>query len=135
MPSVFDRHPVTPKRGTQGIIVPAPLLALIAAVALGACAQTPEAIAAAPVDEGRYGYLTCPELSHELARLNRGLANLSTEQSTKRTNDVAGWTHLLYPLHSARTRDIRSWIALHKGEAEAVDRAMSQRCFGAPVRS
>ena len=87
------------------------------------------------MDEGRYGYFTCPELGHEMARLNRGLANLSTEQSAKRVNDAVGWTHLLHPAHSARVRDIRSWIALHKGELEAVERAMARRCFGAPVRS
>lgn len=111
------------------------LPALLAALALGACAQSPETIAAAPVDEGRYGYLTCPEMGHEMARLNRGLANLSTEQSTKRVNDAVGWTHLLHPAHSVRTRDIRSWIALHKGELEAIERAMARRCLGTPVRS
>ena len=86
-------------------------------------------------DEGRYGYLTCPELGHEMARLNRGLANLATEQSAKRVNDAVGWTHLLHPAHSARVRDIRSWIALHKGELAAVERAMARRCFGATIRS
>jgi hypothetical protein len=103
-------------------------LALAAAATLGACAQSPESIAPTPVDEGRYGYLTCPEMGHEMARLNRGLANLSTEQSAKRVNDAVGWTHLLHPAHSARTRDIRSWIALHKGELDAVERAMARRC-------
>ena len=111
------------------------LPALLAALALGACAQSPETIAPVAVDEGRYGYLTCPEMGHEMARLNRGLANLSTEQSTKRVNDAVGWTHLLHPAHSARMRDIRSWIALHKGELEAVERAMARRCSGAPVLS
>ena len=111
------------------------LPALLAALALGACAQSPETIAPVAVDEGRYGYLTCPEMGHEMARLNRGLANLFTEQSTKRVNDAVGWTHLLHPAHSARTRDIRSWIALHKGELEAVERAMARRCSGAPVLS
>lgn len=132
MPSASDarRGPAAPR----GVGV-ARTATLIAALALGACAQTPESIAPAPVDEGRYGYLTCPELGHEMARLNRGLANLATEQSAKRVNDVVGWTHLLHPAHSARVRDIRSWIALHKGELEAVERAMARRCFGAPVRS
>lgn len=109
--------------------------ALIAALVLAACAQSPETIASVPVDEGRYGYLTCPEMGHEMARLNRGLANLSTEQSAKRVNDAVGWTRLLHPAHSARTRDIRSWIALHKGELDAVERAMARRCSGAPLRS
>jgi len=112
----------------------APVLAASLLAALGACAQSPEAVAAAPVEEARYGYLTCPELGAELGRLHRGLANLSTEQSAKRVNDAVGWTRLLHPAHSARTRDIRPWIALHKGELDAVERAMAHRCPG-PVLS
>lgn len=131
MPSASDPRSAPAKARRAGVRI-AP--ALLAALAFGACAQRPETIAAAPVDEGRYGYLTCPEMEHEMARLNRGLANLATEQSTKRVNDIVGWTHLLHPAHSARTRDIRSWIALHKGELDAVERAMARRC-GGPIRS
>ena len=132
MPPASDaaRRAATPRRAGT-----ARTAALLGVLALGACAQTPESIAPVVVNEGRYGYLTCPEMGHEMARLNRGLANLSTEQSTKRVNDAVGWTHLLHPAHSAQTRDIRSWIALHKGELEALERAMARRCFGAPVRS
>jgi hypothetical protein len=132
MPSVSDaRRPAPRRRGAETWTA----LGLAAVLALGACAQAPEAIAPTPVDEGRYGYLTCEEMGYEMARLNRGLANLATEQSTKRVNDAVGWTHILHPAHSARVRDIRSWIALHKGELEALERAMARRCFGAPVRS
>ncbi len=104
-------------------------------LALGACAQSPEAIAPVPVDEARYAGFACADLGHELARANRDVALLSTEQSTKRVNDAVGWTHLLHPAHSARTRDIRSWIALGKGEAEAIERAMARRCPGVAPRS
>jgi hypothetical protein len=112
------------------------LIAAAAAVGLGACAQRPEAILPVAVDEGRYGYLACADLGHELARLNGGIAVLSTEQQAKRTNDAVGWTHLLHPAQSARVRDIRPWIALGKGERDAVERAMARRCTGADaVRS
>lgn len=102
--------------------------ALTAAVA--ACAQSPDTIAPAPVEEARYGYLTCAEMGGEMRRLNRDVAALSTEQSAKRVNDAVGWGRLLHPAHSARTRDIRSHIALGKGELEAVERAMARRCPG-----
>ena len=105
--------------------------ALIATLAaLAACAQSPETVAAAPVDEARYAGLTCGDMGHRMALLNRNLATLSTEQSAKRTGDAVGWTHLLHPAHSARVRDVRSWIALDKGELEALDRAMARRCPG-----
>ena len=104
--------------------------ALAAAIALGACAQSPETIAPAPVDEARYTDLTCADMGLEMARLNRRVATLSTEQSAKRTNDAVGWTHLLHPAHSVRTRDIRSYIALGKGELDALGRAIARRCPG-----
>jgi len=104
--------------------------ALAAAFAFGACAQSPETIAPAPVDEARYADLTCADMGREAARLNRRVALLSAEQTTKRTNDAVGWTRFLGPAGSAGRRDVRSWIALGKGEAEAVERAMARRCPG-----
>ncbi len=103
---------------------------MAAVLALGACAQSPETIAPTPVDEARYGDLTCADMGHEMARANRDVAALSAEQSAKRVNDAVGWTHLLHPAHSARTRDIRSYIALGKGELDALGRAMARRCPG-----
>ena len=98
--------------------------------ALSACAQSPDTITPTPVEEARYGYLTCAEMGGEMRRLNRDVAALSTEQSAKRVNDAVGWGRLLHPAHSARTRDIRSHIALGKGELDAVERAMARRCPG-----
>ena len=68
------------------------------------------------MDEARYGGLHCADLAGEMARLNRDLAVLSTEQHAKRVNDAVAWARLFYPAHSARTRDIRPSIALDKGE-------------------
>lgn len=110
---------------------PVAALLVAAAVALGACAQSPETVAAVPVDETRYAYLTCPEMADEVTRLDRNVAALSTEQGAKRTNDAVGWTRFQPAAHSARTRDIRSHLALRKGEAAAVERAMARRCPGA----
>ena len=104
--------------------------ALAATFVLGACAQSPESIAPITVDEARYEGVTCADMGREMMRLNHEVALLSTEQSTKRVNDAVGWTHLLYPAHSARTRDIRSHIALGKGELDAVARVMARRCPG-----
>jgi hypothetical protein len=65
-----------------------------------------------------------------MARLNRELAVLSTEQHAKRVNDAVAWARLFYPAHSARTRDIRPSIARDKGELDAIERTMAQRCAG-----
>ena len=101
-----------------------------AGLALAACAQSPETIEPTPVEEARYGDLTCADMGREMGRLSRNVAVLSAEQRTKRINDAVGWTHLLHPAHSARTRDIRSHVALGKGELEALNRAMARRCPG-----
>jgi hypothetical protein len=110
---------------------PAASIALVATLlAAAACAQNPETIAPAPVDEARYVGLHCADLAQEMARLNRELAILSTEQHAKRVNDTVAWTRLFYPAHSARTRDIRPFIALDKGELGAIERTMARRCTG-----
>lgn len=103
---------------------------LAAAALLGACAQSPETISPAPVDEARYTGLTCADIGGEMARVNQDVARLSTEQSAKRVNDAVGWGRLLHPAESTRTRDIRPEIALGRGELEALDRAMARRCTG-----
>ena len=63
-----------------------------------------------------------------MSRVNHGVALLSAEQSTKQVNDAVGWFHLLGPAGSVGRRDIRSWIALGKGEMDAIERAMARRC-------
>ena len=105
-------------------------LALATALLAAACAQDPETIAPSPVDEARYRGLHCADLAGEMARLNRDLAVLSTEQHAKRVNDAVAWARLFYPAHSAWTRDIRPSIALDKGELDAIERTMARRCTG-----
>jgi len=102
--------------------------AFAVALALGACAQSPGTIAPTPVNEARYAGFTCADLGDEMARLNRRVALLSAEQDTKRVNDAVGWTRFLGPAGSVGSRDIRSSIALGKGEMEAVERTMARRC-------
>ena len=95
---------------------------LATALLAAACAQDPETIAPLPVDEAAPPGLHCADLAGEMARLNRDLAVLSTEQHAKRVNDAVAWARLFYPAHSAWTRDIRPSIALDKGELDAISR-------------
>ena len=102
--------------------------ALAAVLVVGACAQSPDTIAPVPVDEASYEGSTCAEMGHEMARVNRSVALLSAEQSTKQVNDAVGWFHLLGPAGSVSRRDIRSSIALGKGEMDAIGRVVARRC-------
>lgn len=102
--------------------------ALVASALVGACAASPEAIAPTPVSGVRYQSLECAQLGRELSALDEKIAVLSTKQRTRRVNDAVGWVYVLMPTASLTTADIRPQIALHKGEREAVERAMASRC-------
>jgi len=102
--------------------------ALSAAVILSACAQSPESVTATPVSSVQYQGLPCATLGHRMAGLDQRIAVLSTEQRTKRVNDVVGWIFRLQPDASIRTTDIRPQLALAKGERQAVEQAMTQQC-------
>ena len=99
-----------------------------AALLLGACAQAPETVAAAPVSEAQYLGWSCPDLRHELGRLDRSLADLYAEQRQTRNDDALGYVFLLAPVASMSGGDLRHQIALRKGEQAAVRSTLSRRC-------
>ena len=102
-----------------------------AALLLGACAQAPETVAAAPVSEARYVGWNCPELRWELGRLDRNLADLYAEQRQSRNDDALGYVFLLAPAASMSGGDLRHQIALRKGEHEGAQRMTLRRCHAA----
>ena len=103
-----------------------------AALLLGACAQPPETVVAAPVSEAQYYGWNCPELRGELGRLDRTLADLYAEQRQTRNDDAIGLVlFALSPLASMSGGDLRHQIALRKGEHAAVRHMMARRCYAA----
>ena len=103
-------------------------LGTAAALLLGACAQPPETVAAAPVSEAQYFDWSCPELRRELGRLDRTLADLYVEQRQSRNDDAIGYVFALAPLASMSGGDLRHRIALRKGEHAAVRSTVARRC-------
>jgi len=104
--------------------------ALITLLGLGACAPTPESIQPAYVSEVPYQSWTCIQLGEELGRLNNALSTASAQQSTARSNDVAGVILLGLPVGSMSGQSIAPQIARYKGEQEAVNRAMIRNSCG-----
>jgi hypothetical protein len=102
-----------------------------ATLLLGACAQSPETMAAAPVSEAQYYGWSCPRLRGELGRLDRTLAALYAEQRQSRNDDAFGVIFLLAPAASMSGGDLRHQIALRKGEQVAVRSTLSRRCLDA----
>ena len=95
---------------------------------LAACAERPEAVAAAPVSGAQYTGWNCPELRAELGRLDRSLAGLYAEQRQSRNDDALGYVFLLAPVASMSGGDLRHQIALRKGEHDAAQQAAAARC-------
>ena len=102
-----------------------------AALLLGACAQAPETVAAAPVSEAQYFGWSCPRLRAELGRVESALADLYAEQRQSRNDDALGYIFALAPLASMSGGDLRHQIALRKGEHEAARQAAAGRCNNA----
>jgi hypothetical protein len=106
-------------------------LGAVATLLLGACAQPPDTVAAAPVSEARYYGWGCPELRRELGRLDRTLADLYAEQRQTRNDDAIGYVFALAPLASMSGGDLRHQIALRKGEHAALRHTLARRCHAA----
>lgn len=102
-----------------------------AALLLGACAQAPETVAAAPVSEAQFYGRSCPELRADLGRLDRTLADLYAEQRQSRNDDAIGYVFLWAPIASMSGGDLRHQIALRKGEHAALQQLVARRCHAA----
>jgi len=89
-----------------------------------ACAPTPESIQPAYISEVPYQSWSCQQLGEETQRLNAALATASHQQSTARSNDIAGVVLLGLPVASMSGQSIAPQIARYKGEQEAVNCAL-----------
>jgi hypothetical protein len=99
----------------------------IAALAISACAKSPDAIQASYVSEVPYLSWTCPQLSEETQRLSGALARASAQQERARGNDIAGVIFLGFPVSSLSGDNVAPEVARLKGEEEAVRKAMIRK--------
>ena len=106
---------------------------MAATLLLGACAQSPETVAAASVGAAQFHGWNCPQLRGELGRLDRTLADLYAEQRQSRNDDALGYVFALAPLASMSRGDLRHEIALRKGEHAAVRQTLARSCHAASL--
>lgn len=109
-------------------------LLLAALLGIAGCAPTPESIQPAYVSEVPYQSWSCLQLGEESSRLDNALSTASAQQSTARSNDVAGVILLGLPVGSMSGQSIAPAIARYKGEKEAVNRAMIRNSCGEMMR-
>jgi hypothetical protein len=107
-------------------------LALAATLALTACAQSPDEIAAAPVSTATYSSMSCRQLQAEAVRLNNDVARLTGQQQKKATTDAVAMgvgMVLFWPALFAlgAGSDVGPQLAQAKGQAEAIQAAARQK--------
>jgi hypothetical protein len=98
-----------------------------AALAVAACAKSPDSISAAYISDVTYRSLTCQDLAVESARVNQALSRASTQQENARSNDTVGVLLIGIPVSSLSGDNIAPEIARYKGELEAINRVQAQK--------
>ena len=100
------------------------LITILAALALSACAQSPDAIA--PVAMGNaYAASSCSEARTELAAKQSELTALSIQQNNAVTGDAIGVFLLAIPMSSVTGGDKEGLIATTKGQILALQQRLS----------
>ncbi|WP_421988477.1 hypothetical protein [Roseococcus sp.] len=106
---------------------------LAAPLALVACAQPPETIAASYVPEVTFYTLSCQDIGNEQRRVDVALVTASAQQQQARSNDIAGVIFLGLPMGSMSGQNVAPQIAQLRGTREALDRAaVRARCGVVP---
>lgn len=102
-------------------------LALVAIVGAAGCARSPDAIAAATLEEDAYAQRSCAELAQLHLQSSQSLANLSALQREAQTADAVGVALLGLPLSSMSGNDRETAIAVEKGKLQAMERMQSRK--------
>ncbi|SIN99781.1 hypothetical protein SAMN05444722_0057 [Rhodovulum sp. ES.010] len=103
--------------------------ALVATLALGACAKQPDQIAAVEIDDHDYARLSCSQLADRKTRIEQDLTNLSAAQKAAASGDAWGVFLLGLPVSSMSGNDKEAAIAIAKGRLQAIERTMgAKRC-------
>ena len=97
-----------------------PLLTLVAATTLAACAKMPDAITPAAMPAGAYDALTCAAAQVERAAITANLAALSSQQTSAATGDILSVFLLGIPVSGLAGSDKEGLLAVEKGKALAV---------------
>lgn len=97
-------------------------IALIASLlALSACAERPDAIAATPMPAGMYSHLSCSKARAEREQVQTTLNAMTAAQDKAATGDAIGVFLLGVPWSSLSGKDKAGQIATEKGKLLAID--------------
>lgn len=100
---------------------------LLCIAALAACAQSPEKIAAVPMDDSTYSRLSCKDLAKQELQQTQLLNALSADQKKAANGDAWGVFLLGLPISSMSGSDKETEIAVAKGRLDAIDRQQAAK--------
>ncbi|MGD0867566.1 MAG: hypothetical protein ABSA49_18650 [Rhizomicrobium sp.] len=92
------------------------------AVALSACASSPESIKAANIDSTQFAYMTCPQLAEWEGRLTAAYNVAATSEDNARAMDAVGLALLGTPVGSMTHQFTPDQIADLKGRIAAAQK-------------
>ncbi|MGH6876367.1 MAG: hypothetical protein ACREHV_03200 [Rhizomicrobium sp.] len=99
------------------------------AIALTACAASPESINAAHISSRSFAYLTCPQLAAYKVTLTAAYDQAADSENTARTEDAATSLVLGFPLGSATHESVPWQISDLKGRIAAIGRLqLADKC-------
>jgi hypothetical protein len=90
------------------------------AIALSACAASPESIKAHNINAQQFSYLTCPQLAEYKATLTAAYNKAADSENTARMEDAAGSVLIGIPIGSATHESVPWQIGDLKGRIVAV---------------
>ena len=98
-----------------------------AALALAACAPSPDSITPVSMPGGMYDHLSCQSARAERARLAEGLTALESRQRGAVAGDAFGVFLIGVPVSSLTGSNVAGLIAAERGKLLAID-ARLERC-------
>ena len=101
---------------------------LAALSTLGACAASPDKIAAVSMPTSPYVGLSCSELDQEETRLTNELVALSADQDRIVSADAWGVFLIGIPASAITGGDKETFIAVAKGRLDAISLVQSANC-------
>lgn len=100
---------------------------LLAALAVSACAQQPERIAAIEVSGDPYRGYSCKQLNAEHLKISQELEAASADQKKAANSDAVGVFLLGLPVSSMSGNDKEAQIAVAKGRLNELDKKKLER--------
>ena len=102
------------------------------AMALSACAASPESIKPHYINSAQYSYLTCPQLAEYKATLTAAYNKAADSENDARTEDAAAGLLLGLPVGSMTHESVPWQVGDLKGRIVAVSQLQAAKKCGQP---